>query len=588
MSLGRWCAVLWCLCLAPPVAAHGSGGQVPGAPGSAASTQAPTQGSTADVVVNALIDKKRGDWKRAESEHVIVISKDSAAELTRVTKNLERLHFLMSRLFRHGDPSDGTAKLQVTLFDSATEFRAMGLRNLRAAQGPYPAAFADQTYYDPREDGSVLAIVRRDQVIDLDTHRAARLDCDDALAEGATDCVGNEPHHPPAARPWEEQLYTAFAQHFILTYDPAVYPRWYLDGVGALFSTIGLRGNGGIDYARPPLSYKQVFRSFGDLNVADVLTGRYLDPAAKAVWSPYHAWLLAHFFLYSDLKPERTRQFRAYMMAIRQGATMAEAARVFGNMTTLQREVGTYADGQKSFARSGPPETQISDPAIGTLTPGNAALVDARIELGTRLDGLREDAGSGAAATQSRLAWLAQVRDIAARFDDDPEVQSFAAEAACRGGHADECLADAERALARSPNDVGALAWKGVALTDRALAGPATDRASGLTAARTTIERAIALDGEAPVPLIAWFQSFTKAGERVPDAALLGMAKVTRRVPAAPAPRLYLAEELLRQGRADLARRVALIVLHAAYDSPEKAEAAALFAPVGGQPAAGH
>jgi hypothetical protein len=127
-----------------------------------------------------------------------------------------------------------------------------------------------------------------------------------------------------------------------------------------------------------------------------------------------------------------------------------------------------------------------------------------------------------------------------------------------------------------------------VALTDQALAGPAADRATGLTAARATIERAVALDGEAPLPLIAWFQSFTKAGERVPDAAMMGMARVVRAVPAAPAPRLYLAEELLRQGKPDVARRVAYTVLYGPYDSPEKSVAVALFPPASGPPPSGH
>jgi hypothetical protein len=581
------------MCLAPPVAAQGGAGQLPAASGHpAVPTVAPTQGGAPDVVVNALIDRKRGSWKRAESEHVIIFSKDSAAELTRVSRNLERLYFLMSRLYRHGDPADDTAKLQVTLIDSATNFRAMGLRNLRAAQGPYLPVFADQTYYDPREDGSVLAIARSDQSIDMDTNRAYHADCDEALAQGATDCVGVVPFHPPAVRPWEELLYAAFAQHFIQTYDPAAYPRWYLDGIGALFSTIELRGNGGIDYARPPLGYKQVFRSYGDVKVGDVLAGRSLDADGKpVVWSPYHAWLLAHFFLYSDLKPERARQFRAYMTAIHQGQPMAKAARVFGDMGRLQREITGYAAEQKSFARSGPPEVPVGDPAIGTLSPGDAALVEARIELDTRLAAQSPDAGPAATdprAAQSRAAWLAQLRDVAARFPDDGDVQAFAAEAECRAGHPAECRADADRALARSPNDVAALAWKGVALTDEAVAGPAADRAASLAAARATIERAIALDGEAPLPLIAWFQSFTKAGEHVPDAAVLGMAKVIRRVPAAPAPRLYLAGELLRQGNADVARRVAYTVLYGAYDSPEKKAAAALFLPAGGASSAGH
>eukprot|EP01035_Chromulina_nebulosa_P060575 gene60575-82877_t len=68
---------------------------------------------------------------------------------------------------------------------------------------------------------------------------------------------------------------------------------------------------------------------------------------------------------------------------------------------------------------------------------------------------------------------------------------------------------------------------------------------------------------------------------------MLGMAKVIRRLPAAPAPRLYLAEELLRQGNGEIARRVAFTVLYGAYDSPEKAAAARLFPTAGGPTAAG-
>jgi hypothetical protein len=600
MSVVRWCALLGCLGLAAPVAAQRGSDA-----GSAASThpiasEAPAargQTGAPDIVVNAIIDKKRGSWKRAESEHVIVLSKASAGDLTRITNNLERLYHLMSRLYRRGGQPDDTAKLQVTLIDSRADFRALGLRNLRSEEGPYLAAFPDPTYYDPREDGEVLAIARNDQIIDLNTNRAVNLDCDDALAEGATDCVGNAPYHPPAIRSWEESLYSAFAQRFILTSDPAAYPRWYLDGVGALFSTIRVRNNGAIDYARPPMGYKQVFRSYGDLNAGDVLAGRYLDADPKKTgWTPYHAWLLAHFFLFSDLKPERSRQFRDYMTAIHRGQPMAEAAKAFGDMGKLQREIARYAAGtQKSFAHADPPPAAMGDPAISTLSPGSAALVEARIELGTRLAALPADAGAVAGAdaaapteAQRRADWLKQVRDTAARLPYDKDVLLFAAEAECRSGHDGECLADADRILATSPDDGRALAWKGVALTGRAVAGPAADRPNALAAARKTIERAIELDAQAPLPLIAWFQSFTRAGERVPDQAMAGMARVIRSVPAAPAPRLYLAEELLRQGNADLARRVVYTVLYGPYDSPEKIAAQALFPPAGGPLPAGH
>lgn len=54
-----------------------------------------------------------------------------------------------------------------------------------------------------------------------------------------------------------------------------------------------------------------------------------------------------------------------------------------------------------------------------------------------------------------------------------------------------------------------------------------------------------------------------------------------RRVPAAPAPRLLLAESLLKQGKADLAGRVAFSLTHGPFDSPERRTATTLFASTG-------
>ncbi|CAN5696261.1 hypothetical protein BH11PSE6_BH11PSE6_18530 [soil metagenome] len=587
MSDGRWCMILSCLFLTPPAAAQVRDSAAARAP--AGSLPSVAAGGP-DIVVKGVIDTMKGRWKRAESDHVIVLSKDSAGDLARITNNLERLHQLMSRLYRRGGQPDDTAKLQVTLIDSPAVFRAMELISLRAEEGPYPAAFPERTYYYPREDGEVLAIARGYHIIDLNTNLAYNLDCDNALAQGATQCSGHTVYHAPAVRSWEELLYSAFAQHFVLTTDPAAYPRWYLDGVGALFSTVRIRGNGAVDYALAPERYKEVLYSYGDLNVGDILAGHYLDGVTKkASWSPYHAWLLAHYFLFSDLKPERSRQFRDYMTAIRQGAPMAEAALAFGDMRRLQREIASYTRRQKSFARADPSPGLAGDPLIITLSPGSAALVEARVELGMRVPFAKDAAAAATPKIEAQRSadWLARVRDTVARLPYDSEALLFAAEAECRSGYDEECLADAERVLARSPDNARALAWKGVALTGHALAGPATERPAVLAAARRTIERAMELDDRAPLPLIAYFKSFTRAGERVPDEAMLGIAQVIRTVPAAPAPRLYLAGELVRQGKADLARRVVHTVLYGAYESPEKAAAQTLFASAGGVPLTG-
>ena len=569
MPVARWSALILCLAFAMPAAAASVAIGKPAArpPG------------TSEIVVTGIKERKRGSWKRAESDHVVLFGQDSASELTRVSRNLERLYTLMARLYRHGDTSDDTVKMQVVLFDNASDLRGLNLRNLRSEQGPFLPGFADPTYYDPREDGEVLAIARGEQIVDLNTMRAFNLDCDDASEErgpfeGLPSCAEIVPTRLPAIMNWQQMLYARFAQHFILTYDPGVYPRWYLDGIGALFSTIDVKGDGSVDYARPLIPYRLVFRAYGNMNVGDILTGRYLDDApGKTEWTPYHAWLLAHYFLFSNPKPERAAQFRRYMTDVRRGVPMAEAARVFGNMAALQRDVIRYGEGDIPYAH-GKPQPAVAGPAITTLPLGSAMLIQARVALGTRLSGPSANTNP----TSPEAAWLAQARE-AANLQYDANAILFAAEAECRTGHAADCLADAERVLARNPDDVSALAWKGSALTDQAIAGPPASRADGLASARKTIERAIALDPQAPVPLIAYFESFTKAGEAVPQRAMMGMAEVIRRVPAAPAPRLYLAEELVRQGKPDLARGLLLTVLQGPYDSPERKAAETLFAP---------
>ena len=528
-----------------------------------------------EVVVSGKLEK-RSVWKRAETEHVIVTSDGSEGELKRVSRNLELLYNLLSRLYRRGGGPDDTVKLQVTLFDSPAALRAMSLHDARVQEGPYLPGFSALTYYDPREDGEVLAVARSDQQVNLNTARAFNKDCDDYYANGGADFCTNTsraptvPWHDPFITTWEQALYARFAQHFLLTYDPQAYPRWYLDGIGALFSTIQIGRDGSINYGEPPAQFRQVFTSFGDLDVTAIVTGRYLDAApGKATWTPVHAWFLTHYFLFADLKPERRAQFQRYMAAIRQGKPMAEAAKAFGNLGWLQSDITRRLESDVDYAHAEPPPAAIAEPLITALSPSAAALIEARLELSAPID--------GAAAVSDESAWLAQAR-AAARIRNDRDTLLFAAEAECRSHHPDACLADADHVLAATPDDAGALAWKGVALTDQAIAGPAASRADALSAARQTIARAIKADGDAPLPLIAYFRSFAAAGEPVPEPAMLGMAQIIRRVPAAPGPRLYLAEELVRQGKAELARKLLGPILYGAYDSPEKATAANLFA----------
>ena len=569
MRISGCCAVALCLGLAAPAMAQ-SGASAPG------KSAAQGQGGSSDIVIAAETEKK-SDWKRAETDHVIVLSNGGEGELKRVAGNLERLYGLMSRIYRRSDP-DETVKLQVTLVDSVDALHAMGLRNSRGDEGSYAAGFAGRLYYDPRADGEVLVVARSDETIELDTNKAQNDECDEYQASGGQETCGKALQPIlPVARSWEAVLYSAFAQHFVQTYIPAAYPRWYMDGVGALFSTLDVRGSGAVDLAHAPSSYIQFFRSYGVPNVADVLSGRYLDPAvaSKNPWTPYHAWLLAHYFLFSELKPERAKQFAEYMTAVHQGTPMAEAAKIFGDMGRLQHEIVVYARNSTEYAHVNAPPARDEDPLVTTLSATSAAMIETKLELGARLAAFPDQPEN---AAQAREEWIAQVRAKTAKLPNDDDATLVLAEAECRSGHAAECLAAAERVLAKTPDNVRALTWKGVALTDEAVSGPDASRAATLEAGRQAIRHANHLDNRAPLPLLAYFQSFIKAGEPVPDMAMAGMAMLARYVPAAPEPRLYLATELVRQGKADVARQVIYPVLYGYDDSPEKKAAQALFA----------
>jgi hypothetical protein len=313
-----------------------------------------------------------------------------------------------------------------------------------------------------------------------------------------------------------------------------------------------------------------VLRSYGDLRVGEVLTGAYLNAAPGAVhWTPYHAWLLAHYFLFAKLPPERSQQFQRYMAAVQQGTPLAEAAKVFGDLRRLQYQINGDLEQGTEYARAEATALPGGDPGINTLTRSSAAVIEARIQLSSQLA-----AGSAASAP-----WVARLRDTVAHLPYSPDALLVEAEAECRSGENDACRATAEAVLAKAPDSVRGLAWMGIALEHLALAGPAAARADALVAARKVLARAHHLDYDAALPIIGFFQSFADAGDRVPDVAMVAMTKLIREIPAAPAPRLYLGAELLRQGQPDVARRVLNPILYGGYDSPEKTAAQALFAP---------
>lgn len=569
------------------------------APVAAQLTSPVKNGDTTIVVTGTKADGTKkvemSDWRMAETPHVVVFSKGDEKELVRTAHNLEKLHFLLSVLLNRVDEPDDTIKIAVTMIGDAADFEQLRLTNTRWQFGPYPDSFPNNIYYDPRAEGPVLASSASDVKIILQPSRTqpTQRNCDAAGPGSATTAtyidtstpkdgsVGDAPipdlggysaGEISFCQSSESRLYAGFAQNYLLTYFPAAYPRWYLQGFGEMFATIAAK-DGEIEYGQRPEGFREVLEHFGNYPVDQVLSGKYLtDKRWKPDWTPYHAWRLVHFLFFSE---EWKTPLHNYLAAIASGRSEAEATRLLGDVGKLRRQLGEYSGRKVPFERMTFPAERAPAPLVRQLTRAEAGLIRGRLELGARL--ATTEGGARATAIGRRDAWLARLRNNAERFPALIENQLLLAEAECRSGNSAQCLQAADRTLAMSPDDTSALVWKGAALAQLAATASPSERSAKLRQARALIARANRANPDAIVPLIAYYDTFNVTGERAPDAAVDGLIKTVESSPAAPEPRVQLGGELVQRDLDAEARRTLLPVARGAFQTPEREQAERLL-----------
>ena len=592
-------------------------------PQAALAAPAPSASSASSDIVVTGTRSKLSSWRQAETNHIIMLSDGSEAELVRLTRNLERLHFLISSLMGRGAGEDDTVKIRITLIGDAAQFDQMDLHNRRWQQGPYNELFTIGRYYDPRTDGAVMASIGADQRVLVEHTMVNRESVAAVLMSMATGL--QKQSDPPGVQAQmrgdmmaaigsiaansgmrsrgdtdvtfgekamtisqESLLYAGYAQHFLLTYFPAAYPRWYLDGFGQIFATMAVKGDNVLEFGRAPDGASAVMQNFGPYPIKDVLDDEYLtEKPSKTGWTPIHAWMLTHFLFFSDkYRPE----LRKYLAARADGTDAATAARIFGDQRQLAQDLRSYFYNRKPFLQITYDGSKIEQPIVRRLREGEAAFVKGRLELGARVEvppAPRADTPPNEAADMTRKReealrqrdkWLAGLRRDAARWPNELGPQLLLAEAECRSGNPNECLAAATRAAAIAPADPRPMMWKGYAMVHQAASQPPELRATTLASARDLIIRANHVDHDAVGPLMAYYASFADLGETPSASAVDGLQKAMQEVPAAPETRLLLAAALAKGGNYDVARPVIMPVAAGAYDTPEKPAAKALLA----------
>ena len=273
-------------------------------------------------------------WKEAESDHFKIYSDGDEKSLARLSGRLEAIHYLLSIATNMREPDDANiVKVKVySVANIADVQHLLGDPNANAAG-----------YYDPQLAGPISVIPR------------------DAGNSGTFS--------------GELVLFHEYAHHFMLQYQPAAYPAWYVEGFAELVSTASFERDGAITYGKPARHREGELRYTRRYPAAKMVDGRYLDESRDAEnWDYGDAWAVTHYLTFSE---KRRGQLKAYLNAINSGQSFADAAKVFGDVNDLTREVGIYVDSGSYPYKTPPlPPEVMKAPVIRTLTLAEADFID--------------------------------------------------------------------------------------------------------------------------------------------------------------------------------------------------------------------
>lgn len=469
----------------------------------------------------------RAEWRAATSRHFIIYADTSEAALRAQAVALERMDWSLRHFLRLED-SKTAASNPLTIYVTS-DAAIHALCRCTSAAG----------FYQARVSGSV-AFTSRDSGLS------------DNAAEGARIVLFHE-----------------YAHHFMYGAYALAFPAWFSEGFAEFASTIRITdkdvtiGRAAQHRAAGLLLGKQ-FRAQEMLDpkfIAQVRGGAAMD----AFYG--RGWLLTHFFLF---RPERFKQFDAYLHGINRGQPGLEAARAaFGDLAKLDKEVADYLAASRLPAMTVTPESMPApEIALRRLSAGEAAMIR------LRMDSTHGVSAKTAAPLYQRAA------PVAARFPDDAVAQGWLAEMAYDAGEMDAARAAADRALARDPKSVQALLYKSRVALAAAATANATDPAVW-NEARRPILVANRLDPDDAEPLWLFYTSFALQGAPPRPSALTGLYRAQELVPEDEDVRFAAAIERIRAGETDAAKRLIRPIAydpHAAPDNPAARMLAALDA----------
>lgn len=504
------------------------------------------------ITVNGQAQNK---WKEAESNHFKIYSDGDEKALARLSGRLEAIHYLLKIATNMREPDDANiVKVKVYSVASVSDVqRLLGNPTANAAG-----------YYDPQLAGPISVIPR------------------DAGNSGTFS--------------GELVLFHEYAHHFMLQYQAAAYPAWYVEGFAELAATASFERANAITFGKAAKHREDELRYTKRYPAAKMVNGQYLDEKPDANnWSYGDAWAVTHYLTFSE---KRRGQLGAYLNAINAGLPFAEAAKVFGDLNDLTREVTIYVDGGSFPYKSPPlPAEILKAPEIRPLSVAEADFIEDRITMERlakistkeeyeawaklreeKKDPVKKDFETySSEKTADRDKWMQKLRAKTARYANDPSVWTVQAHAECTAKDFAACQQSSDRALALQSDNWEAMLRKGQALLGLARAAADADQKTLFKDARSWLLKANAANPPAHEPLYFYHQSFGAEGKRAPDVAVAGLAQVVGTIPQIDGPRLTLGSELISRGRFAEARKALKPLAYSPHESVEQKKAQAML-----------
>ncbi|HEX7693512.1 MAG TPA: hypothetical protein VF409_03425 [Sphingomonas sp.] len=457
------------------------------------------------------------DWYEADSRHFAVLSKDDPKHLQKYAEQLERFDEAMRVLRGIDDPPVAPIN-RVTVFvvRDATEIESLAGYGVR---GFYKADIGGPVAFVPRQAPS------------KNSFSGSRLFT--STSGGQFDLDG------------DSVLRHEYAHHFMFdNYPGMALPFWFVEGFAEFHATAIFNDDGSVTFGAPPTYRAASLIDRDRLSVRDMLTsdGRRMDlDEVSEVYG--RGWLLIHYMTFA---PSRRGQLGSFLRLLNQGKTPVEAAKVFGDLDVLQRELVKWMTAPKITVQTIPAAAiKIQPVTVRKLSDGEAAAMPARIRTKAGVD------------SSSALTVLSMARKIGDQFPQDTAAQIELSEAALDAKDYATARAAASRVIAIAPTVEKAYILKGRAEMAIAKAAQSSDSATWAAIRRNFI-KANHLENQDPEALMLFYQSYLFAGQPPTASSKAGLYEALDLLPDEPRLRLaatfqYIADGEYQKAEAALA-----------------------------------